>query len=87
MMKNTPTPRLQIRPGVLDRIRELRGIQTDRAMAGAIGVSVEEYRRVHDGGIPSTAFIAGLSDAFGYGIGETCQVITSNPVSNLPAAA
>lgn len=63
-------PRLIIRPNVLDKIKELKGINTDDAMAAIGGVSLSTYRRYKDGETsPSGDFIARMVVSFGYSIG------------------
>ena len=66
---------LAIRDGLLDRLQAVSGIQTDTAMAGAIGVSLDTYRRVRSGAqAPSAAFIAGVAIAFGLSVGEVATI-------------
>lgn len=67
--------RMIVRPGILDRLKETRGIHTDEAMAGAIGVSESTYARVKRGQEPSTMFIRGLCSAFGLGAGEAVTIV------------
>lgn len=67
-------PQLRMKPGLIERTQELRGLLTDRAMAGAIGVSVMELMSVRNGGAPSQAFIAGFGDAFGFTVGEMAEL-------------
>ena len=67
---------VQLREGILDRIQRLAGITSDQGMAGAIGMSVETYRRVKSGEQePSLRFLAGLGGNFGYQLGEIAQLI------------
>lgn len=67
-------PQLRMKPGLIERTQELRGLLTDRAMAGAIGVSVMELINVRNGGAPSMAFLAGFGDAFGFTVGEMAEL-------------
>lgn len=70
---------IKLREGVLERIQRLAGLATDDAMAGAIGVSVETYRRVKSGKQePSLRFLAGLAGNFGYQLGEVAQVVSES---------
>lgn len=68
--------RLIVRPGVLDRIKESRGIQTDEAMALIGGVSLATYLRYRDGKTsPDPRFIASIGVALGYGPGELTEIV------------
>lgn len=70
--------RIIVRPGLLDRLKETRGIRTDEAMAGAVGVSESTYARVKRGYEPSALFMRGLCSAFGLGVGEAFT-LTGDP--------
>lgn len=62
-------PRLIIRPDVLDRIKDLKGIKTDEAMAAIGGVSLSTYRRYKNGDLsPSGDFIARMVVNLGYSL-------------------
>ena len=64
-----------IRPGVLNRIKESRGIQTDEAMAKIGKVSKATYLRYRDGkNSPDWRFVAEICTTFGYSIGELVQL-------------
>lgn len=67
---------IKLREGVLGRIQKSSDIKTDEAMAGAIGVSVETYRRVkNEKQNPSLRFITGLCEAFGLQLGEVAVAV------------
>ena len=67
-------PTIALKSGILDRAQRMSGLATDRAFAGALGVTEEELAAVRAGGSPSTAFLAGLADAFGLTLGEMATV-------------
>lgn len=69
-------PKLQIRPGLLERLRTMRSIPSEEIQARMIGVDRTTLRRVDHGGVPSGAFIAGMVVAFQMGIGEMFEVVT-----------
>lgn len=76
--------KLQIREGILKRLRESRGIPSEDIQARMMEVDRTTLRRVDNGGQPSAAFIVGMHVAFGLGIGEAFEVV---PESTLRAAA
>ncbi len=67
--------RLQLRQGIIDRLRESRGIPSEEVMARMIGVDRGTLRRVVNGAQPSGTFVANASVAFGMGIGELFEVV------------
>lgn len=66
---------IRIRPGLLHRLRETRGIASEEHQARLVGVDRSTLRRVDNGAQPSGAFMAGLCEAFGLGLGEAFEVI------------
>jgi len=71
---------IRIKPGIVDRLRESRGIQSEDAFARLIGVDRSTLRRVVlDGAQPSGAFMAGFCEAFGFGLGEAFDIVTDEP--------
>lgn len=77
---------IQLRPGLLDRLKRYSGLETDQALAGAIGVSTDTLMRVRSGKqAPSTQFLVGVAAAFGLSLGEVAEV-TSEPVPVREAA-
>lgn len=70
--------RLQLRPGLVDRLREARGIPSDDVVARMIGVDRGTLRRVKSGDQPSGTFVAEFATAFGLGIGEAFEVVDGN---------
>lgn len=70
--------RLQLRPGLVDRLRESRGIPSDDVVARMIGVDRGTLRRVKGGDQPSGTFVAEFVTAFGLGIGEAFIVVDGN---------
>jgi hypothetical protein len=74
--------RLQIRPGLLARLRETRGIPSEEHQARLMGVDRTTLRRVDRGATPSGAFMAALCDSFGLGLGEAFELVHEEPVQN-----
>lgn len=72
---------IRIKPGIIDRLRETRGINSYEAFARLVQTDRSTLDRISKGGQPSGAFMAGLCDAFGLGLGEAFDVVKS------PAAA
>jgi hypothetical protein len=66
---------LRIKPGLLARLRETRKIASEDAQARMIGVDRSTLRRVDNGAQPSGAFMAGLCESFGLGLGEAFEVV------------
>ncbi len=67
--------KLQIRPGLLERLRSIGGIPSEEAQARMIGVDRTTLRRIDKGAPPSSAFIAQMVVTYGMGIGEMFEVI------------
>lgn len=67
--------RLQMRPGLIGRLRETRSIPSDEVVARMIGCDRATLRRIENGAQPSGTFVAGVVTAFGLGIGEAFEVI------------
>ena len=65
---------IALKPGILDHTQRMSGLATDRAFAGAIGVTEEELLAVRSGESPSAVFLAGMGDAFGLTLGEMATV-------------
>lgn len=62
---------LIIRAGILDRLKDLRQIATDEAMARLGQVSLNTYKKYRDAEVsPSPVFIASICTAFDLSIGE-----------------
>ena len=66
---------LRIKPGLLLRLRDVRGIASEEQQARLIGVDRSTLRRVDNGAQPSGAFMAAVCEAFGLGLGEAFDVI------------
>jgi transcriptional regulator with XRE-family HTH domain len=69
---------IRIKPGLVERLREVRGINSEDAFARLIGADRTTLRRVMSGSQPSGAFIAGFCDAFGLGLGEAFEVVRTD---------
>ena len=68
--------RLIVRPGILDRIKDVKGIQTDAGMAALGGVSLSTSRRYREGESPvSPDFIARIGISLGYSAGELVVIV------------
>jgi transcriptional regulator with XRE-family HTH domain len=72
--------RLQIKPGLLKRLRELREIPSEEHQARLIGFDRTTLRRIDAGAMPSAAFMAALCDAFGLGLGEAFELVEEQPL-------
>jgi transcriptional regulator with XRE-family HTH domain len=71
---------LRIKPGLLQRLREIRNIPSEEHQARLMGVDRSTLRRVDRGATPSGAFIAALCETFDLGIGEAFEIVsTSTP--------
>lgn len=73
---------IRIKEGLLRRLRESRHIPTEEVQARMIGVDRITLRRVDKGSTPSAAFMAGVVEAFGLGLGEAFDVIEVESISN-----
>lgn len=79
---------MEIRSGLLDRLKTNAGIASDEAFARLIGVSRATLVRVRDQGeAPSAVFIAGTSLAFGLGPGEVAVVVEDKTETETAAPA
>lgn len=79
--------KLQIKPGLIKRLRELRDIPSEEHQARLIGVDRATLRRIDAGSTPSGAFIAMFCDAFGLGIGEAFEIVAEPSASQKATAA
>lgn len=78
---------MEIRAGLLDRLKVNAGIASDEAFARLIGVSRTTLVRVRDQGeAPTAVFIAGISLAFGLGPGEVAVVVEDHDAPSTTAA-
>jgi hypothetical protein len=68
------TATIRFRPGFLDRLQKAHGFQTETALAGAIGVSAPVLNKAKRSGVATAQILAGISQAFGYGLGEIAYV-------------
>lgn len=67
--------KIQIKPGLLARLREVRGIPSEEHQARLMGVDRTTLRRIDGGAVPSGAFMAALADTFGLGLGEAFELV------------
>jgi transcriptional regulator with XRE-family HTH domain len=75
---------LRLKPGLAERLRELRSIPSEEHQARLIGVDRSTLRRIDNGATPSGTFIAQFCNAFGLGMGEAFEIVE---VKTLKAAA
>lgn len=68
--------KLQIKEGLLERLRKVNDIASEDAQARMIGVDRTTLRRIDNGASPSSAFIAAMVVTYGMGIGEMFEVVT-----------
>ncbi|GAA3591935.1 hypothetical protein GCM10022198_14860 [Klugiella xanthotipulae] len=66
---------VRIRSGLLQRLRETRGIVNELEQARLLGVDRSTLRRVDSGKAPSSAFMAAVHDAFGLSLGEAFEIV------------
>ncbi len=64
----------QIRPGLLDRLKQNSGIRSDEAFARMIGVSRATLGRLKTGEEPTLRTVIGIAQAFGLALGEVVEV-------------
>lgn len=70
------TQKIQIRKGLLKRLRTISGITSDEAQARLLNVSRSTINRVESGEQPSAAFMAALCTTYGLGLGEAFEITT-----------
>ncbi|WP_024356718.1 helix-turn-helix transcriptional regulator [Leucobacter chironomi] len=75
---------IRIKEGLLKRLRESRQIPTEEVQARMIGVDRVTLRRIDGGASPSAAFMAGVVEAFGLGLGEAFDVVSTSTVVEQP---
>lgn len=68
---------IRVKPGLLQRLREIRNIPSEEQQAKLMGVDRTTLRRVDRGGTPSGAFIAALCETFDLGIGEAFEIVST----------
>jgi hypothetical protein len=66
---------IRIKEGLIQRLRETRGITSEDAFARLIGAERSTLRRIAAGAQPSGAFMAQFCDAFGLGLGEAFDIV------------
>ncbi|WP_226080780.1 helix-turn-helix transcriptional regulator [Mycetocola spongiae] len=69
---------LRVREGLLPRLREIRGLCSDEALAELIGVSRTTLYRAECGSAPSPALTLGICLAFGLSPGEVLEVVPAH---------
>ena len=75
------TVSIRLKPGIVDRLRETRNLNSEDAVARLIGSDRTTLRRVIRGSQPSGAFIAGFCDGFSLGLGEAFEIVRDSPVT------
>lgn len=69
--------RLRIKPGLLERLRNLSEIKSDDAQARMLGVDRSTINRIKNGEQPSGKFMATLCTTYGLGLGEAFEIYES----------
>lgn len=72
--------RVQIKPGLLKRLRELRGIPSEEHQARLMGFDRTTLRRIDAGGVPSPQFMAAMWETFDLGLGEAFELVIEEPL-------
>ena len=67
--------KMQFRDGFLDRTKQMSGLKTDEAFAGAIGVSESVLARAKKTNECTPLMLIGLYKAFGFQPGEIAQAV------------
>lgn len=67
--------KLQIRTGLLERLRTIYGNPSEDVQARMIGVDRTTLRRIDSGASPSSGFIAAMVVTYNMGIGEMFEVV------------
>lgn len=76
-MNATQGTAAQIRPGLLDRLKQNSGIRSDEAFARVIGVSRATLARLKAGEEPTLRTVVGIAQAFGLALGEVVEVVVA----------
>lgn len=66
---------IRIKDGLVQRLRESRGITSEDAFARFVGCDRMTLRRVTGGTQPSGGFMAAFCSAFGMGLGEAFDIV------------
>lgn len=75
------TKAVRLREGIVERLRESRGIASEDAFARLVGSDRRTLRRVKAGAQPGGTFMANFCEAFGMSLGEVFEVVTVNPLA------
>jgi len=67
--------KIQIRRGLLKRLRDITGINSDEAQARMLDVSRSSIYRIENGEQPSAAFMAAVCTTYGIGLGEAFEIV------------
>ncbi|MDF2554176.1 MAG: oxidoreductase [Microbacterium sp.] len=78
---------IRIREGVVDRLRESRGIKSEEAFAERMDTDRKTLRRIVNGAQPSGAFIANFCAAYGLGMGEAFEIVDLAPIGRVEKPA
>lgn len=68
---------LRIKPGLLQRLRQIHDIPDEEHQARMVGVDRGTLQHIDNGGTPSGAFIAALCETFDLGIGEAVELVST----------
>lgn len=79
--------RVQIKPGLLKRMRDVHGIPSEVHQARLLGVDRTTLRRIDKGGEPSPKFMAAMWETFGLGLGEAFELVEEKSLGEQLQAA
>ena len=82
LVMNTPQAALRVRWDVVNALREMKGLETDQALAAAMGIDKSSVSRVTNGKQqPGPKFIAALCVALGAKINNLFEVVMLSVVA------
>jgi putative transcriptional regulator len=79
--------RIQIRQGLLKRLRDISGITSEEAQARMLGVGRSTIYRIDNGEQPSAAFMAAVCTTYQLGLGEAFEIIDETRATKSAKAA
>lgn len=74
---------IRIKEGLVQRLRESRGIKSEDAFARLVGCDRMTLRRVIAGAQPSGGFMASFCATFGMGLGEVFDVVEDDALKDV----
>lgn len=73
---------IRIKEGLVQRLRESRGIPSEEAFARLVGCDRITLRRINEGAQPSGGFMASFCSALGMGLGEAFDIVESDSLKD-----